>query len=277
MKSHNDLFLTRNIVKSKHSIVLTILLICYFVNYIRLWWRNVKYTPITLYSTTQYTQFVEQLFILNKINYLKIFKPYHTHQTYLTTKGKEIFINPLCSHFSNELVDFKMLEKEKVESMEDHFGISLNHIQEKVLELLPKINAYQIGRGNFIENEDYHSKMNKIKSVTKLGSFYCLETNLGYEYTSLILTDYTFPLKVGEILNFAFCDDESIHIDNKYILNDHYHLISLCKKKDKKLDVLPFYSLDQPRANTILHPFHFPKSNDFILSILIVTQYLINY
>src|SRR6187431_1213278 len=63
--------------------------------------------PITLYCNSLYSHFTEQLLILNKTPYYKIYKPFMNNITYYTSsKKKTVNINPLVIEWSNRIVPF---------------------------------------------------------------------------------------------------------------------------------------------------------------------------
>ncbi len=239
--------------------------------------------PITLYCNSLYSHFTEQLLILNKMPYYKIYNPYINNITYYTTsKKKTVNINPTVKDWVNENIQLHPLDVESLVLLSNHLNIDINVIisaQNKVLDLLPEINAYHIIRENYIENEDYVMGIQNVQRVVKIHDhMYKIETNDHHYYTNLILSDDVL-LNIGDVINGFYYSqsDDQIYIENKYIVNDQYQLASLNKKLKEDIVALPFYNLEVPRSTLKIHPFHLPKSKDPILSLLIVTQLLINY
>ena len=237
--------------------------------------------PMTLYSNSLYSHFTEQLLILNHIPYYKIYKPYINNVTYYTaSKKKTVNINPTVKDWVNEMINLHPLDQEELVLLSTHLNMNINVIiasQNKVLELLPEINAYHIIRENYIDNEDYIYHHDQIKNVIKIHNhLYKIETTSRHFYTNLILSD-DVTLNIGDVINgFYYSQSEDkIYTENKYIVNHQYQLESLNKKLKKDIEELPFYNLDVPRTGIKSHPFHLPKSKDPILSLLIVIQILI--
>lgn len=278
--NHNTLFLKFNTNKFKVIFIYMLTLIFYFIYYLLNCWKNIHYIPITLYTTTNYGKFIEQVLILNKVNYVKLYHPYTNYPCYFTNKNKEICINPPLDHFINDCIDIQPLDDKELDLLKNHFNLNyLDNTQEQLLNLLPTINAYQISKENYIETDIYQYQFSKIKSINKVNNdLYCIQTNKNCIYTSILLTDKVKDLICGDVLNITYynTEEDKIDSDNKYIYTDQYKLVSLRKGLNKNCEIFPFYSLDQPRTEIILHPFHLPKSTDFILSIMILTQYIIN-
>ena len=242
-----------------------------------------KYTgtyPITLYCDSLYSHFTEQLLILNKIKYYKIYKPFINNRSYYTTsRKKNININPNVRDWVNENIKVKTLSEQELILLSDHLSMPLDKVkqaQDKVLTLLPEINAYHIIRERYLEDELYNKEQYAIKNIIKDSNLYKIETNHHCFYTKLILSDEVI-LSIGDVINgFYYSNtDDNVYTEQKYIVNSQYQLESLNKKLKEDMVSLPFYNLEIPRAPTKLHPFHLPKSKDPILSILIMTQLLI--
>ena len=235
--------------------------------------------PITLHATTLYSNFIEQLLILNKLPYRKIYKPYLDDIAYYkSSKKKTISINPKVKDFINETIEFIPLSEDELEVLSDHLNLDVKPIQEQVLSLMPEINGYHIIRGNYLDDEVYNMNHYKIKKIIKIHDYlYKVITNEETFYTNLILSDETLALQIGDVLNgMYYCTtDEQVYTENKYVVNQFNTLSSLSKGLKKDIVHLPFYTMDVPRQGLICHPFHLPKSKDPILSLLIMVQVLI--
>lgn len=252
-----------------------IIVICHVVSQTIKW----NYVPITLFGTTNYAKFIEQLLLLNHIDYYKLSYPYMTHLTY-PLKNKTIFLNPQRDDFDNQEVIITPLCDDALIQLSEHTDIDpeyLHEIQTYILNILPQMNAHQVVLENYIEMDDYQFKQYHVVCVDQIGDLYQIKTVNTTYYTSLILTDYIKPLKVGEVINASYADDTNIYIENKYVMSE-YQLWSLKKGLSKEFTLLPFYSLDPPRSiiEGVVHPFHLPSSKDAILSTLIMTQCWIN-
>lgn len=264
----------------KHKIVTAIYIgICvvYVINYIYEKIINIPYYPITLYSTNLYSKFAEQILILNKMNYQKIYHPVLVNPSYyLSSKTKTVNFNPNLKDFNQNVeIPFIPLSTNELDALSEHTGIELETLidsQNFILNELPNINAYHICRENYLYDDDYYSDDNHVQSIKKCKNGYLVICDTFSFYTSIILSDYTFLLQPGEIISAAYTEKDLIHYENKYIVDQHYRLEPLSKRNH----VLPCYTLDTPRDGLILHPFHLTKSKDLILSIMIITQALID-
>lgn len=268
-----------NPLKSKiTTISLIMVCIVFIITYIVEHLKTIKYYPITLYSTNLYSKFAEQILILNKINYQKIYHPVLVNPSYyLSSKQKTINFNPNLKDFNNNVeVPFIPLTAEELYDLSKHFEIDvniLNNAQELILSELPSINAYHICRENYLYDDEYDIKQNQVKYIKKTNQGYYVACENGSFYTSLILSDYTFILQPGDIVTAAYSDNEHIFYKNKYVVDENYQLETLVKGIK---NILPCYSLDTPRKGLILHPFHITKSKDLILSIMILVQAVID-
>ena len=240
-----------------------------------------KKHPITLYCNSLYSHFTEQLLILNKLPYYKIYKPFINNITYYTSsKKKTVNINPFVKEWMDGMVTLQPLSMDELFLMSNHVKLPVDMViaaQEKVLTLLPEINAYHIVRENYLEDEIYTKQSFPINQITKCAHRYKIESNDKVIYTNLILSD-AVELYIGDIINCFYysCEDETVYTENKYIVNSDYQLEPLNKKLKKDIQALPFYNLETPRMGIKTHPFHLPKSKDPILSLLILTQVLID-
>lgn len=240
-----------------------------------------KKHPITLYCNSLYSHFTEQLLILNKLPYYKIYKPFINNITYYTSsKKKTVNINPFVTEWMDEMVTLQPLSMDELLLISNHVKLPVNLVitaQEKVLALLPEINAYHIVRENYLEDEIYTKQSFPINQITKGFHSYKIESNHKMLYTNLILSD-AVELYIGDVINgfYYSCVDEEVYTENKYIVNTDYQLEPLNKKLKKEITALPFYNLETPRLGIKIHPFHLPKSKDPILSLLILTQVLID-
>lgn len=268
-------------INPQKSKIITTIIICiyvaYIINYIYETIINIPYYPITLYSTNLYSKFAEQILILNKIDYQKIHHPVLVNPSYyLSSKHKTVNFNPNLKDFSNNVeVPFIPLSSDELIELSNHVEIdllTLTNSQEYILNELPNINAYHISRENYLYDDDYTINTNHVKSIKKCKFGYHVVCENFSFYTSVILSDYTFILQPGEIITAAY-SDENLIFENKYIVDQHYRLETLSKRHS---NLLPCYSLDTPRKGLILHPFHLTKSKDFILSIMIITQSIID-
>jgi hypothetical protein len=267
-------------IKTVFISIYIIICILYFIDYIKEL-TQIPYYPITLYSTNLYSKFAEQILILNKINYQKIYHPVLVNPAYyLNSKRKTVTFNPNLSDFNNNVeVPFIPLSAHELEELSEHTTIDkdlLIQSQKVILEELPNINSYHVVRENYLYDDDYYCNKNQVKYIKKINNKYLVVCHDKSFYTSIILTDYTFLLQPGEIISTAYTIDNSdIQFENKYIVDDEYRLESLKKKMKKNINILPCYSLSEPRKSLILHPFHLTKSKDFILSIMIIVQSII--
>lgn len=253
-------------------------MIIYFIEYI-LEQADQCYYPITLYSTNLYSKFAEQILILNKIKYQKIYHPVLINPGYyLQSKRKTVTINPDLSDFHiNTEIPFIPLSIEELQNLSQHTKIDYDLLvesQEFILEHLPGINSYHVVRENYLYDEDFVYTKNNIKSIEKINNLYRVTCTDYTFYTSFILTDSTLLLQPGEVVSVAYTNDkqEEVQYVNKYIVNEEYKLESLGKKLKPHITLLPFYTLDTPRPNLILNPLHLPKTKDFILCIMIIVQ-----
>ena len=238
--------------------------------------------PMTLYCDSLYSHFTEQLLILNKIPYYKIYNPFINHRSYYTSsKKKTIDINPIVKDWVNQNIKLSGLCDEELMLLSEHLKIPyirVKEAQDKVLALLPEINAYHIIRENYLEDECYNKEQYNIKNIIKIHDYlYKIQTDQHYFYTNVILSD-AVDIYIGDVINgFYYSNIENqVYTEEKYIVNNHYQLESLNKKLKSEIDPLPFYNLYIPRHDIKAHPFHLPTSKDPILSILILTQLLIN-
>jgi hypothetical protein len=226
---------------------------------------------ICLYSTSIYSKFAEHILKLNDVFYINLTKPYLTTQCYETSQNELVCITPQADDFANTVVDLIPLSHDELKALEKHTGLTnLASVQDKILNLCPAINAHQIinDHNHHYINYDLTKNKNCIDVVT---------TNKTYK-TNLILTDYTTDLKPGDILNLSYYShiDERIFIENKYIVNKQYKLEVLSEEVKNNIDILPFYSLETPRPQLVFHPYHLPKTADFMMSIMIVTQAILD-
>jgi len=214
------------------TIIYITLLIIYFIIYIINQLCNIPYYPITLYSTNLYSNFIEQILILNKINYNKIYQPIlNNPHYYLASKKKTINFNPDLKDFNNNIeISFIALSDTELTNLSDHFNIDINLLieaQNYILTELPHINAYHIIRENYLDDECYHtSDINHIIKVEmiKPGLYLVICDDKSF-YTNVILSDYTYLLQPGEIVTAAYTkNDNQIYFENRYIVDDNYHM-----------------------------------------------------
>ena len=237
--------------------------------------------PITLFCTTYYTSFVEQLLILNKINYLKIFNPYKVDvRYYRVNKKKTLSMNPKLDHFIDQVIQLMPLTEDELNQLSQHTGLkNLNEAQIKVLSLLPDINAHCVVQQHYVDNEEYQHTYETIVSIKKVNDYYRIKTLNGIYDTAIIISDDIHPLHVGNVVSQSYyhqVDDCVIH-DDRYIVNQQNRLEPLRKKlTHDNVVTLPFYSLNPPRQGLKMHPFHLPPSKDYFLSMMIVMQALID-
>lgn len=246
----------------------TLLLLNIFYIYVKL---SLK-TTIVLYSTSVYIKFVEYILYLNDINYINLIKPYISYDLYKTTDDIYISLSPQIEDFIDEEVPLMPLTTEEIENLEEHTGIkNLLHYQNQILSFCKTINPYQV-----IKNQ-YHNVIYSIHSFDFDNKF--IQTNTQYKFDNkykfdCILTDYTPHLQINEIINLSYYnnDNNQFYIENKYIVNNKYQLEPLSDGINDHIDPLPFYSLEKPRKQIVFHPYHLPKTVDYIMSIMILTQ-----
>lgn len=260
-----------------------IFIIIIFINLYYIYTFYIKSFPITLHCTTLYSNFIEQLLILNKLPYYKIANHYINHINYFTSsKKKSININPSVKEWVNDNIHIIPLCDDELITLSKHLHINIEKLreaQDKVLSLLPDINAYHIIRENYLEDEEYENSIYDIKEITKIhDNLYKIKSAKNYFYTNLILSDQVI-LNIGDVMNgFYYSEiDKEVYTENKYIVNHQYQLESLSKKLKEDIMPLPFYNLQTPRSEIKTHPFHLPTSKDPILSLLIMTQAIIDY
>lgn len=263
------------------SIVFILASIVFYMDYI-MEMTYIPYYPITLYSTNLYSKFAEQVFILNNIDYQKIYHPVLINPSYYnSTKKKTIDLNPNLRDFSQNIeVPFIPLSEEELNDLSQHTTIDKNLLskaQEYIIHELPSINAYHIVRENYLNDEEYKTSINVVTNIKEIKKgLYLVQCEDFSFYTNIILTDYTYILQPGEIVTTIYTNESSdIFFDRKYIVNEYFLLESLQKKLKESVNILPCYCLDEPRTSLVLHPYHLPKSKDFILSIMIIVQTLI--
>ena len=265
-----------------------IMLIYTNIIHIHTYIKNIKIIPVTLYSSTHYASFIEQLLIVNKIDYYKIFKPYMTDNHYtLSDQSKAVSINPSLHHFTDSVITFTPLNTDEITILQVHTQLeNLHDMQKQVLSMLPDINAAHIVKHHWFipDEDDYHYTYNHIKSITMFGNLYRIETNDSNNhkifYTQYILTDKIEPLESADIVNKSYFDTSTntLLYDAKYIVNDVLMLEPLRKKlMEDDIVSLPFYNLKTPRDRLVLHPFHYPGNSDVILTLLVVAQAIISH
>src|SRR5437868_5626936 len=228
--------------------------------------NDIVIVPITLYSTTYYATFVEQMLILNKIQYYKLFKPYVTDiGYYVANKKKIITVNPKLHHFDDTVITLLPLTDEELDHLNDHTGLSnLLEAQNKVLSLLPDINAHYVVQQQYVDVDDYQYQYDDVVVIKKINDhLFRIDTTSGCFYTNMIITDYIQPLDVGDVLCKSYyhrTHDTIVH-DAKYIVNQQRMVEPLRKKLlDHDIVTMPFYSLEQPRNSIAMHPFHLPPT-----------------
>lgn len=236
--------------------------------------KIIPYYPVGVITNTLYGKFIEQLFILNKINYVKLEKPYFCDLQYFTaSRRKLISVNPDQWDFVDHLVSFTPLSQEELMSIEEHTGLrDLGEAQHHVMKLLSDINAYQIVKENYIENEEYEKMCGRITSVNRVANGFIIQVGEEQIKVGTLLTDHIDPLETNEVLHRYYHNENEIIAEDKYIVNHLNYLESLKKKKHHRVIPLPFYGITPTRPNLVLHPFHFPKTKDPILTLMIITQ-----
>jgi len=262
------------------TIIYLLVMIIYFFNHI-ISHLNKNYYPVTLYSTNLYSKFAEQVLIMNKIKYQKIYHPVLLNSSYyLQSKRKTVSFNPELADFNNNSeIQFIPLSEDELTLLSNHTTLPLellNEAQNYILEQLPGINSYHVVRDNYLYDEDYVYSKNKMIKIERINNLYHVVCNNYSFYTKYILTDSTYTLQPADIVSVAYTVNDNNNVDiqyfNKYIVNEEYRLESLGKKLKSNVTLLPCYTLNEPRQSLSLNPFHLPKSKDFILSIMIITQ-----
>jgi hypothetical protein len=243
--------------------------IVYIMICIMLSLKSTIYT-LCLYTTSVYGYFVKFVLDLNHIFYIHLTKPYITNHYYQTTRGELICLSPQMTDFADKDVPLIPLSEEELKELEKHTGLcDLVQSQNKILALCSSINAFHI--------INHHSHYNKFKMVQHQNDIDIMTKKESFKI-NFILTDYVHSLETGEILNLSYYshEDQQIYIENKYIMNKQYQLEILSEDVKDHVDVLPFYSLENPRPKLVFHPYHLPKTADFIMSIMIITQAIID-
>lgn len=270
-------------VTISHGLLTIASLIIYYtiLQHIMRYIKNRHVIPICLLATTNYATFIEQVLIVNELKYLKIFQPYLTDREYmLATHKKTISVNPGVSDFIDGVIEFDPLTDEELEKLSLHLGLNITQqVQMDLLEKLPDINAHHIVRQDYCDADDYGFTYSQVQSLTIDGTHLRIATPEGVVYSSKIITDKIDSLKPGEIIvkSYFNTSTQSIIYDQKYAVSDHLELESLRKNLiSEDIEPLPFYSLNRPRTGLILHPFHLPDTRDFILSIMLATQAIVN-
>lgn len=225
---------------------------------------------IVLYSTTIYMKFVEYVLKLNNKPYINLTKPYINHQCYMTSDHLLIPLSPQLEDFSNEKVPLIPLSEEEIDELEKHTGLKhLASCQDDILSKRSHINAYKIiNSQQKIVPCDIEMNHNNVRIITKESIY----------KPKMILTDYTSHLKINEVVNISLyaTEHQHIYIENKYLVNDKYKLELLSDGVNDDIVILPFYSLEKPRSQIAFHPYHLPKTADYVMSIMILTQAFIN-
>ncbi|HSW76485.1 MAG TPA: hypothetical protein VLG50_05545 [Candidatus Saccharimonadales bacterium] len=262
LKQHHLIINNNHVMHTQMYIIYYIVMVFVFIKHVANCKKNINI--ITLHITSLYATFAEQILILNKVRYRKITTPYLNYQHYyLSNLKKMVHFNPTLEQFKNEVIDFIPLSNDDLDALEKHTQLkNLTLAQDKVLLLLPDINAYHVIRQKYIDNDDYD-----------------YHDDHHDDHHAIILTDYVYPLQAGDIINKSYFSEthQKIIHDEKYIVNADLQLEPLRKKLiDKDIVSLPFYNLKTPRDKIILHPFHLPDTQDPILAIMIVTQAIID-
>lgn len=236
--------------------------------------KIIPYYPVGVITNTIYGKFIEQLLILNKVNYVKLEKPYFCDLQYFTaSRRKSISINPNQWDFLDDLVSFTPLSQEELTDIEKHTGLKeLGKVQHHVMALLSDINAHQIVKENYIENEEYEKMCGRVTSVNSVSDGFIIQVGEEQIKVGILLTDHIHPLETNEVIHRYYLIENEVVAEDKYIVNHLNHLESLKKKKHHRVIPLPFYGITPTRPNLVLHPFHFPKTKDPILTLLIITQ-----
>jgi hypothetical protein len=254
--------------------------------------QNVTYCKFTLHATSLYAKFIEYILKLNDVPYYKIYNRYHTNMGYIKEKEKEkkekkekedkeeredkenkeedvknniINLNPTLDNFIDQEVPLIPLSNQELKALSNHFGISnLSYYQDVILSKISSINAYDI------VNSFEHTHGQPINNIN---NFY-IQTQDSLYKTRYVLSDHIAPLNRHDIINASYyChNDQSIHIEKKYYLNNKYHLVSLTDELKEEFEQLPLYSLAVPRDSLRFHPFHLPKMTDHVMAIFVLTQ-----